>query len=381
MDKKNILMIAFTDLAGDPRVRRHIMFLKDLYRITTIGFTSPEIVGVDFIAVEKVPNSRGKRLARALEYKLRHFETLYWNMYRFEPLLQRLRQHSFDVVIANDVETLPFALRIAGDARVLLDTHEFSPRQFEDRLLWRVFFQPFNHYLCRKYMGQCHKIVTVSPGVARAYEEEFGVEVGVLSNAAPYFDASPSGVDPQHIRIISHGVSNPNRRLETMIKTMDFVDRRFSLDLMLLPTDLRYYRRLCAMAEKRDNVRVVPPVTVEEIIPATIGYDLSNLVFPPSTINFRFGLFNKFFESLQARLGIISGPTPESHVEYIRQYGCGLVTSSYDPAIVAEEINRLTGDDILRFKINAGAAARELTAEKNRDTLITIVKQLTGEST
>ena len=361
-------------------LKPHIMFLKDLYRITTIGFTSPGIEGVDFIPVEKVPYSKGERILRAMDYKFRRFETLYWNMYRFSPLLKRLEEHSFDVVIANDVETLPFALRIAGEAPVLLDTHEYSPRQFEDRLLWRIFFQPFNRYLCRKYMTQCDKIITVSPGVARAYKEEFGVEVGVLSNAAPYVDTVPSDVDPRHIRIISHGVSNPNRRLETMIETMDFVDRRFSLDLMLLPTDRRYYQRLCAMAATRDNVNVIPPVTVDEIVPSTIGYDLSNLVFPPSTINFRYGLFNKFFESLQARLGILSGPTPESHVQYIRAFGCGLVTSSYEPAKVAQEINRLSLEDIERFKTNAGVGAGELTAEKNRDTLIDIVKQLTGET-
>jgi hypothetical protein len=379
MDKKNILMIAFTDLEGDPRVRRHIMFLKDLYRITTIGFTSPGIDGVDFFPVEKVPNSKVQRLIRAVGYKLRRFETLYWNMYRFEPLLQRLRHHNFDLIVANDVETLPFALRIAGKAPVLLDTHEYSPRQFEDRWLWREFFQPFNRYLCKTYMGKCQKIVTVSPGVARAYKEEFGVDVGVLSNAAPFYDAEPSAVDPDHIRIVSHGVSNPNRRLETMIETMDYVDRRFSLDLMLLPTDRRYYGRLCAVADKRENVRIIPPVKVEEIIPSTIDYDLSNLVFPPTTINFRYGLFNKFFESLQARLGIISGPTPESHVEYIRQFDCGLVTSSYEPAQVATAINRLTTGEIQQFKANSGVGARELTAEKNRDTLINIVKQLVGE--
>lgn len=379
MDKKNILMIAFTDLEGDPRVRRHIMFLKDLYRITAIGFTPPGIDGVDFIPIEKVKYSNGQRLLRAVSYKLRRFETLYWNMYGFAPLLEQLREHRFDVIIANDIETLPFALRIAGRARVLLDAHEFSPRQFEDRLVWRVFFQPFNRYLCAKYMKRCQRIVTVSPGVARAYKEEFGVDMGVLSNAAPYVDAQPSEVDAEHVRIISHGVSNPNRRLETMIRTMDFVDSRFSLDLMLLPTDRRYYNRLRVMAEKRDNVRVIPPVKVEEIIPATLGYDLSNLVFPPSTINFRYGLFNKFFESLQARLGIVSGPTPESHVEYIRRFDCGLITSSYEPAEVARAINRLTLDDIRRFKINAGVGARELTAEKNRDTLINIVQQLTGE--
>lgn len=381
MDKKNILIIAFTDLAGDPRVLRHIGFLKDLFNITTIGFTPPEIAGVDFIPVEKIRYPKSRRIMRAFEYKLGRFETLYWNMYRFGPLLDRLENHNFDVIVANDVETLPLALRIAGDARVLLDSHEFSPRHFEDRWVWRFFFQPFNQYLCRRYMPQCHKIITVSPGVARAYHEEFGIDVGVLSNAAPFFDTEPSAVDPDHIRIISHGVSNPNRRLETMIETMAYVDRRFTLDLMLLPTDHRYYSRLCSLAEGRDNVRIIPPVKVSEIIPTTVDYDLSNLVFPPTTINFRYGLFNKFFESLQARLGIISGPTPESHVEYIRQFDCGLVTTSYEPAEVAEAINRLTIEDIERFKANAGHGALQLTAEKNRDKLIDIVQELAGAPT
>ena len=40
---KKLLVISFTDLKKDPRVRRQIAFLKDFYEISAIGLSDPEI--------------------------------------------------------------------------------------------------------------------------------------------------------------------------------------------------------------------------------------------------------------------------------------------------------------------------------------------------
>lgn len=56
------------------------------------------------------------------------FEKVYWNIYKFENLLNELSNKKFDLIIANDVESLPLTLEIANGARVLLDAHEYTPR-------------------------------------------------------------------------------------------------------------------------------------------------------------------------------------------------------------------------------------------------------------
>lgn len=376
---KHILIIGFTDIENDPRVYRQVRNLRHDYRLSTIALRGAGLEGVEFFPLSRRQRRTGDRLRRAVGYGLRRFEKMYWSLYDFDSLLPRLKGKTFDLVIANDVETLPLAFRLAGGARILLDTHEYAPRQFGDRLLWRLFFQPFGHYLCRRYLKECDYIMTVSPGVARTYEEHYPVKVDVLTNASEFFDLQPSPLDPQHIRLISHGVANPNRRLELMIRIMDQVDSRFHLDLMLLPAAPRYYRRLQAMAVRRKNVAIRPPVALKEIVPVTVSYDLSLLVFKPYTVNFRYGLFNKFFESIQARLGIVSGPTPEPQAEIVKEYNCGLVVDSFKPGRIAAQLNRLTAPRIEAYKQQSHLAARQLTAEKNMQRLREIVARLVDE--
>jgi len=375
---KQLLIIAFSDLENDPRVYRQIKHLSQYYKVSTIGWEPAGIEGVEFFPILPIQRSRVNRLERAFLYKLGCYERLYWSLYEFEPLFQQLKGLHFDLIIANDIDTLPFGLKLAGRAgsKVLFDAHEYAPGQFEDRWQWRFFFQDFNRYLCKRYMPQCDYITTVSPGLAGRYHREYGTEIGVITNATEYYDLSPTPVQDDRVRMITHGVGNPNRRLELMIKAMDRLDSRFSLDLMLLPTYPRYYEKLKQMAAQRDNVGIVPPVSREEIVPSIHGYDLSFLLFKPYTVNFKLGIFNKFFESLQARLGIVSGPSPDDHARLIRQHQCGVVTKSFDLDDFAKTLNGLTVKQIREFKENAGDGAKELNARNNMDVLGRIVQGL-----
>lgn len=373
---KKILIIAFTSLKKDPRVYRQIDYLRKDYQLTTVGLASPEVEGVEFHKISPLPHSRLDRIKRALAYKLHRFETLYWSLYDFQSLLDLFRQKKYALIIANDIDTLPFVLRIANDAKILLDLHEYAPRHFEDQLIWRFFFQEFNKYLCRTFMKKAHKIITVSTGIAGEYKREYGINAEVITNAADYVDLSPSSTNSENIRIISHGMANPSRRLELMVTIMDYMDPRFHLDLMLLPANPRYYKKLKTMAVRRRNVSMIPPVSREKIVPVTNNYDLSFLVFKPYTINLKYGAFNKFFESLQARLGIVTGPSPESQVEVVNKYECGIVVDSFDPRRIAGQLNQLTAEQIREFKQKAHLAAGELTSQKNMEKLGKIVKHL-----
>jgi hypothetical protein len=373
---KEILIVGFTNFKRDPRVFRQIDYLRKLYKITAVGWSSPELEDVEFFPINSAPRSTLIRIKRALGYKFRQYEKLYWELYEFQPLLDLFSNKKFDLILANDVETLPFVYRIANGARILLDTHEYAPLHFSDQLVWRFFFQGFNKYLCDVYMKRCDKIITVTSGVAREYQKNYGVDPIVITNAVDAVDLKPTMVEKDNIRIISHGLSQPNRRLELMIFVMDFMDSRFQLDLMLLPVFPKYHKKLQSLAAKRKNVRIIPSVTREEIVPFTNDYDLSFLIFKPVTVNFKYGLGNKFFESLQARLAIVTGPSPEPQAEITNRYGCGIVVDNFDPPSIGKQLNRLTPEKIAAFKEKSHLAAMELTARKNMEQLGRIVAEL-----
>jgi len=377
---KKILIISFSDLKKDPRVFRQIDVLRKDFHVTTVGWESPELEGVEFHKISPVRRTGPDRVKRAFFYKLRRFESLYWSLYDFQPLLDLFSQKRYDLIIANDIETLPFALRIANDAKILLDLHEYAPRQFEDQFTWRFFFQAFNEYLCATYLKQPDEIITINNGIAGEYKKNYGIDTHIITNAADYADLQPTPVKKGNIRIIGHGTANPSRRWELMIKIMDYVDTGFHLDLMLLPLDPGYYRRLERMAGKRENVSMVPPVKREEIIPVTNAYDLSFLIFKPYSLNYKYMLGNKFFESLQARLAIVTASATVQQAEIVRQYECGIVLDSFEPKKIALQLNRLTARQIEEYKKKAHLAANELTSQKNMEKLEEIVKRMVHQA-
>jgi glycosyltransferase involved in cell wall biosynthesis len=298
-------------------------------------------------------------------------------LYDFNPVLDILMKERFRLILANDLDSLPFASIIANanGAKLVLDTHEYAPRHFEDQWTWRFFFQEFNKYLCKTYLKRCDEIITVTDGIAAQYKADYGIDPIVITNAVDYVELNPTLVDNDHIRIITHGIAHPNRRLELMVSIMDYTDKRFHLDFMLLPVFPRYYKKLQSMAAKRSNVKIIPPVSREEIIPFTNSYDISFLIFKPYTINYKYGLGSKTFESLQARLALVTGPSPEPQAEIVNKYGCGIVVPNFEERVIAALLNRLTKEQIQEYKRKAGIAAHELTADKNMEILGGIVSK------
>ena len=185
-------------------------------------------------------------------------------------------------------------------------------------------------------------------------------------------------INPNHIRIIHHGNASPDRCIEAMIETMDYVDSRFTLDLMLVATFHQdYFQKLQAMVEKRKNVHIIPPVSFEEIIPFSSYYDIGFFLVPPTTYNLQMCLPNKFFEFIQARLAIAIGPSPEM-ARLVQEYNLGIIAKDFSPQEMAKSLNALTKEQILQYKENANKAAKILNAEKEGEKLFKILEEAIG---
>ena len=185
-------------------------------------------------------------------------------------------------------------------------------------------------------------------------------------------------VDPKNINVIHHGMASPDRCIHKMIEMMNYVDSRFSLDLMLVPTYYaEYYAELESMAEKMDNVRMLPLVPFDEIIPFTSNYDIGIFLVPPTTYNLKMCLPNKFFEFIQARLAIAIGPSPEM-ARYVKEYDLGIIAKDFTPQSMAKELNKLTKQDILKYKENANKTASILNAQKEGEKILNLLERVAG---
>jgi hypothetical protein len=372
---KRILIISFSLIRSDPRVMRQVRLLEMNYRVTVSGFGPRPDADIEFIEIEKPRVSFLQNAIWAMKLFSRLFDSYYWNLPQVRNGFKAMRGRDFDLLIANDIAALPLALRLAGKAPVLVDAHEYSPREFDDRWLWRLLFAPYHEVLCSRYLPQAAAMTTVCKGIADEYAKEYGVTAGVVFNAPLEQGLEPSPGLPGRIRLIHHGSAIRSRHLGAMVEMMRHLDDKFTLDFMLVETDPVYMAELRDMAREDQRVRFVEPVAMPEICRRLNQYDVGIYLLPPVNFNHEHALPNKFFEFIQARLAVAIGPSPEM-TRIVNEYSLGVIAASFEPKALAAALDQLTDESIRAYKLAAGRAARELNYEAAGRVLLHEIERL-----
>src|SRR4030095_10510303 len=147
---KKILVIVLSNLKHDARVRRQILALKDSYQVTVVCFDGDPSKEYELITIQPTNLTLSRKIVASLFLLLRVHSIAHRILHNYSHLISLLADRKFDLIIANDVETLPLAFEFPGNPKVVFDAHEYAPRHFEDKLMWRIFFKNFNTSLCRK---------------------------------------------------------------------------------------------------------------------------------------------------------------------------------------------------------------------------------------
>lgn len=392
-EKSKILVICFSNLKRDPRPFRQLQFLKEDYAVCAVGRGDPQMEGVEYI--HTVPDIHVHFLARNL-YRLARIckafqsefppllEVRYWTLGMMK-IYHQLAQRSWDLVIANESSTLPLAIALAkkSKAKVLFDAHEYEPGHNSCNISGKMrFFQNRRiNFMSRRCLPYVDTMITVCEGIAKKYEKNFGKKCSVITNAPYYEDLQPSPTEENRIALIHHGGTNPARQVHNMILLMDKLDKRFTLDLILVPkpsASSPSYKKIVDLAKKSSRVRIRKAVPMAEIAASINKYDIGLYPLPPVSFNQRMALPNKLFEFIQARLAVAIWPSPEM-ASVVNKYECGVVADDFTLEAMAEKLNRLTWEQITCFKENSHKAARFLCAETNRKLFLKIVHGLLGE--
>lgn len=373
---KKVLIISFSAIRSDPRVMRQIRLLETGCDLIVTGFGAKPEANIRFVEVVKPRASLWRKAAWALRLLVGAFESYYWNQYHVKSAAQLLHDATPDVIIANDLSALPLALELARGKPVIYDAHEYSPGEYEDNLLWRLLFGRYNHAFCRKYLPRTASMLTVCQGIADAYAQHYGVRPLVVHNAPANQGLQPSPVQDDAIRMIHHGVASSARHLEVMIEMMAFLDRRFTLDLMLIEVEPGYVAFLRQKAQHDARIRFVEPVPMPQICRRINAYDVGLYLLPPDNFNHRHALPNKFFEFVQACLVVAIGPSPEM-AALATKYECGIVAESFDPRALAAALSGLDTGRLRALKEASHHAAQSLCFEQDGRIIETEITRLT----
>lgn len=362
--RARILCISFSDICSDARVLRQLAVLTEFGDVTTLSYGKKPLQSSNHLRIESHLPSLPQTPAGVLLLAVRAFRAVEFSAPAVRQGLGLVGEASFDLVVANEARALPLALRIAGpNVPVWGDMHEWAPEERVHVRSWKLLIKPFMTWICRRYLPAATAVTVVNDSIARLYQARFGVSTVTVRNTRPLEDLRPSLMDPDVIRLVHCGGAVPGRNLEGMIQAAGALGPGYPLDLYLVPArdGGRYIAELEALATNYDNVRLLPPVPPDELPSVLNSYDLGVFSLPPHTQNHALMLPNKFFDYVQARLGIVFSPSPETD-RLIKKYELGAITSDFSSESLVETIQALSRSDIQKLKENVHRAATELSS-------------------
>jgi hypothetical protein len=419
--KKKVLVLCYSDLSRDPRLRRQVLWIKDEFEVSVAGIKHFDDVPVRFLpitpqkSIDKFKKKKNyqkiltfhhnypflfrKMISLCIKLFLglrnsfsvfktdeQKFENEYWygdtwhGRYPDERVdfIESLNNEFFDVIIANDIDTVPLALKIGkGKSKIIFDSHEFHPGESDENLDWVREQKSLVTYLCKTYIPKVDLMFTVGHCIADLYEKEFNRKPLVITNASGYRDNLKPGTVGPEIKLIHHGLCVRGRDINAMLQMTKFLDKRFQMDLMLMPVewDLKYYEEIKEIASQLTNVKIIPPVPTVKISEFINAYDVGIYIIQPSNLNNLNSLPNKFFEFIQARLAIAIAPSPEMK-KIVENHRIGIVSKDFTSQALAECLNSLTNEEISAFKQETNSHAYELSSEKNKELFLAEVKKM-----
>jgi glycogen synthase len=372
-----LLILSHVELTRDPRARRQVA------AAAARGF---EVVGVcpatrdEPLPLEgaTVLRTRGEALAprlrraglggiatrpqRPLVRELRGLFRL-WRFVRVNVALARIAEGAgrFDVVLANEVETLPAGQRLArrSRARLVYDAHEIyassepaHPRLHRFALAW------IERVLARR----ADAVLTVSDPIADELHARLGLRERplVILNAPARIEVEDPVAHDGALRAVYQGAMGPGRPLEDLLDAAHAADG-VRVTIRLANADLAALREDVARRGLDGVVTVAEPVRPTELVEALAGEDVGVIINRPVSRNDELVFPNKLFEYMMAGLAVVAPRLP-GLAPLVDGEGVGVTFEPGKPESLGARLTELAAD---RDRVLAlRRRARELAVER-----------------
>ena len=373
---KEVLIIVKSTIEKSPRSSRFLDFcLKNNLNITLIcgGVENSNITVKDSYIVPILEKSKFVRiffkffkLVINVDFLQRLSNTYLYNLKTLNKLLKINR---YDFIYFADIDLLPVVIRNAHNAITIFDAREYYPLQFENNLNFRIFEKTEYTRILNRYLNKCDKVYTVSEGLANAYKLKFNTNTSLIFSC-PYFkNINVKEIENNKIKLLYHGMANRNRKIENYFDLLKLINHNCELHLYLVG-DKDYINDLKIQNKDNKKVQFHEPVHLDEIVDMANNYDIGLCYFEPTTFNLKHCLPNKYFEYIQARIIVATGPSPDMY-NILNKYNCGIISKEFTTKSLADSINSLSISDLNAKKRNTEIAALELCFEKQEDILKT----------
>lgn len=333
-----IFSLVLNSIEFDSRVQKTAKTLAAYGDVTIFGLRdSPDqprqIAGVNYQIARPIAyakgNSRGlrKRLAQVSAY-LRYL------------CVVGSAASKGDVVVCNDLTALPVGLLAKlcrPSLKLVYDSHEYQAHtRWVGRRKRRV-IQALERFCLRFTAAN----VVVSPSIARAYVQDYGISLPyVVMNCPPQQAPAPTGrlrekigAAPGDRLLLFQGGLTPGRGIEQMLEAFDLIQEP---DLRLVFMGYGpLTARIQAVVQRDQRVALVPAVPSEEVLEHTVDAEFGLCFLIDDCLNHRYALPNKVFEYLMAGVPVVANDLVEVR-QLIERHNAGVIVPNVGvPDLVA----------------------------------------------
>ena len=375
--RKTALLISYSDIYSDPRVRRQLDWLtQDGWVVDTLGVGSeapPDVRSTFTLAppTKWVNSNVGYLVTGALLPRRIAFRQQILNRVP-ELAKQRVSSGEYDLIVFNEIEFLPWladsdALGAAQTkSRLHVDLHEKHRRDRRRDTIGAKLASPYYRWQYRQISNpNVSSRTVVNEPIGRLYVDEMGIQPPTpIRNIPPFEDLHPVYRGDGKIKLLFHGLISQQRGLKEIVDAIGELPNHFEATFMLMPNPAlhAWLQELIDSSPARDRMAIVPPAPMRDIAKRINSYDLEVIYYPHLGANLLYSLPNKFFESIQGRLGIV---TRDSGLmgALICDWGNGVLVPSHSGKELANALRGLTLEDVQSMKLASDRLAHTLNAE------------------
>ncbi len=298
---------------------------------------------------------------------------LFYKFYNIR-LFFYLMFHRFDLIIANDLDTL-LACYLASVIKCLplvFDSHEYFTGLPEVinrpivRSVWKLIEK-----ICLPHLKYS---ITVNEPFARLYEDNYSIKPIVVRNCSrtahhiKSYTKKELGVPESDFLIIIQGTGiNVDMGVGELVNAMGTLKDSF-LIVAGSGDMVPEMKKIVTELKLENKIKFIGPFPWDELIRYTKAADAGLIITRDTNLNYHYSLPNKLFDYIAAGIPIITSNLPLI-TDIITQYNCGIILPEITAEEIAEAINVLRNNRIMysTLKENTLRASEELNWGKESE--------------
>jgi len=308
--------------------------------------------------------------------------------------------HKFDLLVSNDLDTLPanyladflihpvdhFRCRSSLTSRKhhcrhLHDCHEYYrgvPELVGRKLVTRIW-----QWIEDRIFPSLEHVIAVNQSIAGLYTEEYGNHIGVVRNV-PLRKSLAGALSKStfHIRddqkiILYQGAVNIDRGLEEAILAMKHIESDALLVIAGIGDIFESLKKFTEENGVSEKVKFPGQVPFQELHPLTLLADVGLSIEKDVSLNYHYCLPNKFLDYIQANVPVLVSPFPEMK-SIVDEYQIGEFIENHEPESLARKFDSMlqNPEKLDFYKHNLLKAAGELCWENEEKNLLLVIDKM-----